>query len=227
MHMANGQLPDSDLMAVPGGRLRKDAAKAWIRMRNRIGKETGLWICPTSARTAYRTLSEQVYFWNLYVAGRGNLAARPGSSNHGWGTTVDVPQPAMRSAIDKYGASYGWSKRWSDAPSEWWHIRYDPARDQHKGEALEPKKPDYTFLHDDEQKARRRLMRIRRRARKYGGFANNRVLIPQAREAKAEIRKHRRKILDRARADGPAGWKKYHRRERYRALGKTLRGAKK
>ena len=100
---------------------------------------------------------------NLYVAGRGNLAARPGTSNHGWGTTVDVPQPAMRAAIDKHGASYGWSKRWSDAPSEWWHIRYDPARDQHKGDPLEPKKPDYSFLSDDEQKARRRLMRIRPR----------------------------------------------------------------
>ena len=76
---ANGQLPDSELMAIPGGRLRADAAKAWIRMRNRIGKESGLWICPTSTRTAYRTLSEQLYFWNLYVTGRGNLAARPGS----------------------------------------------------------------------------------------------------------------------------------------------------
>ena len=53
------------------------------------------------------------------------------------------------------------------------------------------------------------------------------MLIPQAREAKAEIRKHRRKILDNARADGAGGWKKHHRRERYRALGKTLRGAKK
>ena len=152
-------------------------------------------------------LSEQVYFWNLYVTGRGDLAVRPGTSSHGWGTSVDVPQPAMRSAIDKYGASYGWSKRWSDAPSEWWHIRYDPARDQHKGEPLEPKKPDYAFLTDDEQKARRRLLRIRRRARNTADRQEP-VLIPQAREATAEIRKHRRKILDNARADGAGGWKK-------------------
>ena len=126
----------------------------------------------------------------------------------------------MRSAIDRYGASYGWSKRWSDAPSEWWHIRYDPGHDQHKGEPLKPKKPDYTFLNDNEAKARRTLLRIRRRARKHGGFSKNRVLIPQAREAKATIRRQRRRLIDAARKDG--GWKKHHRRERYNALGKTF-----
>src|SRR5437764_4461271 len=100
MKMAqNGRLPDSELGPIPGGRLRKDAAASWRRMRAKIGKETGVWICPTSSRTAYRTLDEQQYFWNLYRSGRGSLAAQPGTSNHGWGTTVDLATPAMRRAI--------------------------------------------------------------------------------------------------------------------------------
>jgi hypothetical protein len=29
--------------------------------------------------------------------------------------------------VDRIGARYGFSKRCSDAQSEWWHIKYDPA----------------------------------------------------------------------------------------------------
>ena len=32
---ANGRLPASDLADIPGGRLRKDAAASWLRMRQR------------------------------------------------------------------------------------------------------------------------------------------------------------------------------------------------
>lgn len=77
---------------------------------------------PTGSRSAYRTYEEQVYFWNLYTSGRGNLAARPGTSNHGWGKAVDLATPAMRSLIDRYGGSLGWHK--VEAPTEWWHVNY-------------------------------------------------------------------------------------------------------
>ena len=62
--------------------------------------------------------------WALYQSGRGNPAARPGTSNHGWGTAVDFATPAMRAMVNRIGAKYGWSKQWSDAPSEWWHVLY-------------------------------------------------------------------------------------------------------
>ena len=71
----NGQLPASDLADIPGGRLRKDAAQAWLAMRAYIGKQKGVWICPTSIRTAYRPYADQEYFWKLYQSGRGALAA--------------------------------------------------------------------------------------------------------------------------------------------------------
>lgn len=221
---SNGQLPDSELMAIPGGRLRTDAAKSWIRLRNHVGKEAGVWLCPTSSRTAYRTLAEQQYFWNLYTSGKGNLAARPGTSNHGLGTTVDLPTTQMRALIDEHGARYGWSKAWSDAPSEWWHIRYDPGHDTHKGEPLEPKKPDVAYLTDDEAMYRRRLLRLRREARVHGKWDWKPDRLEYARKCKAELRTARKRIREAAEKDG---WKKNHRRERYRALGATLGGKKK
>jgi hypothetical protein len=74
--------------------------------------------------SSYRTLNEQRYLYNLYLQGRGNLAAVPGTSNHGLGLAVDLATHQMRDIVDQIGAKYGWAKRWSDAPSEWWHIKW-------------------------------------------------------------------------------------------------------
>src|SRR5262245_9016934 len=123
---SNGKLPASDLSDIPGGRLANQAAASWNRMRSAIGKKTGVWICPTSTRTAYRPYADQQYFWNLYQSGKGALAARPGTSNHGWGVAVDVPTTRMAQLVNAHGAEYGWQKKWSDAPSEWWHFKYAP-----------------------------------------------------------------------------------------------------
>ncbi|CAF2445286.1 unnamed protein product [Rotaria sp. Silwood2] len=43
--------------------------------------------------SGFRTISRQQYFWNCYVSKRcnsGNLAARPGTSNHGKGIALDL-----------------------------------------------------------------------------------------------------------------------------------------
>jgi hypothetical protein len=74
--------------------------------------------------SSYRTFDQQVYLRRLYESGRGSLAAIPGTSNHGWGTAVDLATTAMRTMVDRIGVKYGWSKQWSDAQSEWWHILY-------------------------------------------------------------------------------------------------------
>lgn len=122
--MVNGRLPDSALSQIPGGRLEKHAAVAWRAMRTDIGARTGVWIRPAGPNSSYRTYAVQVYFWNLYRSGRGNLAAYPGTSNHGWGLAVDIATTYMAQLVNKYGAKYGWQKRWSDAQSEWWHFKY-------------------------------------------------------------------------------------------------------
>lgn len=120
---ANGQLAPSELAPIAQGQLRKDAAAAWNAM-NVEARSKGVELLPTGSKSSYRTYAQQVELWNLYKAGRGNLAAHPGSSNHGAGIAVDLASPAMRSMLDQIGHKYGWAKEWSDAQTEWWHIRW-------------------------------------------------------------------------------------------------------
>ena len=40
--------------------------------------------------SGFRTVARQKYFCDLYQSGRGNLAARPGTSRHGIGTALDL-----------------------------------------------------------------------------------------------------------------------------------------
>ena len=219
----NGNLAASALGSIPGGRLEKAAAASWLRLRSRIGKETGVWICPTSSRTAYRTYSEQQYFWNLYTSGRGNLAARPGSSNHGWGLAVDVPTTRMAQLINQYGASYGWQKRWSDAPSEWWHFKYAPQNDRHKGESPASKpqrKHPYHYLTDGEKHWRNVLIRERRIAKRHNGWENvGPDHLSMATRAKKELRKKMTAIEDAAKK---SGWSKMQRKTRYDYIKKLV-----
>ncbi len=130
MAYLNGRIPQAALSPITRAAngeqayLRRDAAKAFNAMNAEAEARFGVTLRPTSARTAYRPLADQNYFWNLYVSGRGNLAARPGTSNHGLGLAVDFASQQMRSIVDQIGAKYGWAKKWSDAPSEWWHIKW-------------------------------------------------------------------------------------------------------
>jgi len=115
---SNGRLSASELSPIPGGELRNDAAAAW----NASGGPASADLRPTGSMSSYRTYDEQVYLYRLYQEGRGNLAAVPGTSNHGWGVAVDLAEPWMRSWMDEHGAKYGWRK--TEALSEWWHINY-------------------------------------------------------------------------------------------------------
>jgi LAS superfamily LD-carboxypeptidase LdcB len=121
----NGRLSDSELAPIAQGRLAKAAAAAWNAM-NVESRKNGLEIVPTGSKSSYRTFAQQQELYNLYVSGKGNLAAKPGTSNHGWGLAVDVATQQMRQMIDRIGVKYGFSKRCSDAQNEWWHIKYDP-----------------------------------------------------------------------------------------------------
>ncbi|MCL1871942.1 MAG: M15 family metallopeptidase [Promicromonosporaceae bacterium] len=56
---------------------------------------------------SYRDYAEQVRLWNAYQSGKGNLAAYPGTSLHGWGESID-----WASRIDVYGTP---EKQWADA----------------------------------------------------------------------------------------------------------------
>lgn len=111
--MPNGRLSASALSPIGGGYyLAKPAARAFLAMSAEARRRFGT---PITVVAAYRDYARQVYFWDLYLSGRGNLAAHPGTSNHGWGLAVDLASPHMRWIVDQIGAKYGFAKRWSDA----------------------------------------------------------------------------------------------------------------
>jgi hypothetical protein len=120
---SNGKLPASALAPIAQGSLAIECAAGWNAL-NVEARANGLELVPTGSKSSYRSYEQQVELYNAYLNGTGNLAAKPGTSNHGWGTAVDLATPDMRSMVDRIGAKYGWSKSWSDAPSEWWHVCY-------------------------------------------------------------------------------------------------------
>ncbi len=83
---ANGEIPLTVLCPVwqsPGNYLRADAAFAFNRLSAAYAQAFGGPICVTDS---YRSYPEQVAIY----ASHPDLAARPGLSNHGWGTATDL-----------------------------------------------------------------------------------------------------------------------------------------
>jgi LysM repeat protein len=118
--------PSGSLGYVPSpyGDLALDsgAASSWNAMREESLATYGQDIYPGGPMSAYRSYDQQAQLYDDYVNGTGPLAAAPGTSAHETGTAVDVPDPAMRSAIDSLGWAYGWGK--TEAPDEWWHLNW-------------------------------------------------------------------------------------------------------
>jgi len=79
-------------------------------------------------RSAFRTLARQQYFWGCYRSGRcngGNLAAHPGTSNHGKGQALDlnVEGSGVLAWLNRNAGKYGFRRT---VPSENWHWEYLP-----------------------------------------------------------------------------------------------------
>jgi hypothetical protein len=73
----------------------------------------------------YRPYSSQVRLRAEWCArGACGNAATPGTSNHGWGTAVDMPLYCAAICDGAAYAEYRWGKQYSDAPWESWHRHY-------------------------------------------------------------------------------------------------------
>src|SRR6516164_4756447 len=122
---SNGKLTDAELAPIASGRLTRSnyCAASWNAM-NIEARRLGVELLPTGSKSSYRTFAQQQELYNLYQQGKAPLAAIPGTSNHGWGLAVDVATYEMRQMIDRIGERYGWAKKWSDAQSEWWHLKF-------------------------------------------------------------------------------------------------------
>ncbi|MFX4270788.1 peptidoglycan-binding protein [Propionibacteriaceae bacterium Y1685] len=124
---SNGRLPSSALAWVGYGsyKLSTYCVADYKRMNAAFRSRFGVNLPISGGMSAYRTYDQQVYLWNLYLAGKGNLAARPGTSNHGWGLAADISVGGYGSAyfnwLDANGPSYGFN---NDVAGEPWHWGY-------------------------------------------------------------------------------------------------------
>ena len=123
---SNGAIPAAalcPLWGAPGHRLRADAAAAFEGLAKAYAAEFGSPLCVTDS---YRPLASQV---RLYAV-KPTLAARPGTSNHGWGTALDLcggiqsfgttEHAWMLSHAPLYGWFHpGWAEPSGSKPEPW------------------------------------------------------------------------------------------------------------
>src|SRR4051812_6990551 len=131
--MQNGQLPASMLCTLwdPRRQLRSDAAVAIAKLNLAYQQHFGHAMC---FNDAYRSLADQFRI----KAERGSFAARPGTSEHGWGLAVDlcdgIEQGSsslgyqwMRANAPMYGwQNPDWALAGGAGPFEPWHWEYFP-----------------------------------------------------------------------------------------------------
>ena len=122
--MKNGQLPPVALESIGQGehRLERGAAVAFRRMETAAALD-GVTL---TVSDSYRSLADQQQTAaNVGLYREGGLAAVPGTSNHGWGLSVDIDLDAraqkwLRANADRFGFA-------EDVPREPWHYTYRPA----------------------------------------------------------------------------------------------------
>jgi hypothetical protein len=108
-----------DVIKVGGKRVTKPTGHAflkWQKAAHAAGVNIGI-------NSGFRTMDEQRYFYNCYQTGRcnnGNLAARPGYSNHQNGRAIDVSNSGS-SWMQNNAARFGFRRTVSGEP---WHFEY-------------------------------------------------------------------------------------------------------
>lgn len=116
----NGRPVSLTLSSIGNGKLlRSDAAAAYNRMMA-AARAAGVNLSTVSG---FRTMEQQRALYQAYLSGHGNLAARPGYSNHQGGISVDI------GGIGGYGTrAYSWLRNnagrfgfTNDVRGEPWH----------------------------------------------------------------------------------------------------------
>jgi GH25 family lysozyme M1 (1,4-beta-N-acetylmuramidase) len=127
----NGRAPASAMSPIASGitctpllgQLSNEAAADW----NSAALAAGEKLPTNGCDSAYRPFERQQFYWNLFIAGQGNLAAFPGTSNHGWGVAVDVPE-WVQGWLRLHGARLCIRK--TEAFSEPWHWNHVDCRNR-------------------------------------------------------------------------------------------------
>ena len=118
---SNGQRISIETKSIGGGRvLQADAADAFNRMRA-AARADGVNLNVVSS---FRTMEQQQALYRAYQNGTGNLAAKPGFSNHQSGIAVDVQTNNSRSSaayrwLAQNGAQFGFANTVRREPWHW------------------------------------------------------------------------------------------------------------
>ena len=121
----NGRVPASALAPIGHGghRLWAPAAEAFERMHAAAARD-GVDIGVTDSYRSYDAQVDLAERKGLYS--QGGLAARPGTSDHGWGRALDLDLDARAQAwMRAHGADHGFVE---DTPREPWHWAFTPVR---------------------------------------------------------------------------------------------------
>jgi hypothetical protein len=104
------------VVTVDGKPVEQGTAAAYLRMQA-AARRAGVSIRVVSG---FRTMEEQRRLYALYKAGRGNLAAPPGYSNHQSGHALDLNTSAagVYGWLTRHAGAYGFRRT---VPSEKWH----------------------------------------------------------------------------------------------------------
>jgi peptidoglycan hydrolase-like protein with peptidoglycan-binding domain len=118
----NGTPRNITVASIPNGKvMRSDAAAAFNRM-HAAARAAGINL---HVNSGFRTMAEQQALYRAYQNGTGNLAAKPGYSNHQGGIAVDINVGGTGSATYRWLAAnaskFGFART---VPSEPWHWEY-------------------------------------------------------------------------------------------------------
>jgi LAS superfamily LD-carboxypeptidase LdcB len=121
---SNGQsIGNIEIVTLQGKRVEKRTACAFTQMAN-AARSAGHNLVINSG---FRTMEEQQYFWNCYQTKKcnnGNLAARPGYSNHQNGIALDLSTGGgVYSWLAGNAHKFGFVRT---VPTEAWHWEYRP-----------------------------------------------------------------------------------------------------
>lgn len=130
----NGRLNPKQLCRLPGPgnhMLRADAAIAFAKLNEAYTRRFGDSISLTDS---YRTYAQQVSVKRR----KPGLAARAGTSNHGWGLAIDIADGVPKRNdryhwLAKHAPKYGWdnpawARKGGRGPYEPWHWEYTPPK---------------------------------------------------------------------------------------------------
>lgn len=121
----NGRsIGNKECTTIDGKPVVVETATRYYAMKNAAAKQ-GIYLRISSG---FRTMKDQEYFYNCYKTkscNNGNLAAKPGYSNHQNGIALDLntSSPGVYNWLVKNASKYGWVRAVS---SEKWHWEYHP-----------------------------------------------------------------------------------------------------